>query len=109
MCHFAALHLIFLQFVSVGHQGWYPQFFQNCDNFASSPGPASPPVSPSRNLGPVGSRPSLNTGLEAGDRAQQFTNLCNIFPRAQVEAVMTLLPHEKDTAVLCKKIVELFK
>ena len=75
---------------------------------ASSPGPASPPVSPSRNLGPVGSRPSLNTGLEAGDRAQQFTNLCNIFPRAQVEAVMTLLPHEKDTAVLCKKIIDLY-
>ena len=77
---------------------------------ASSPGLASPPVSPSRNLGPVGSaRPGLNTALEAGERAQQFTHLCNIFPRAQVEAVMTLLPHEKDTAVLCKKIVELFK
>ena len=74
---------------------------------ASSPGLASPPVSPSRNLGPVGSRPSLNT-LEAGDRSKQFTNLCNIFPRAQVEAVMTLLPHEKDTAVLCKKIVDLY-
>ena len=67
-------------------------------------------MSPSRNLGPVGSaRPGLNTALEAGERAQQFTHLCNIFPRAQVEAVMSLLPHEKDTAVLCKKIVELFK
>ena len=90
-------------------------------------GLASPPASPSRNLGPVGSRPANQRpafeshdhqqqpirgphclDLEAGDRAQQFTNLCNIFPRAQVEAVMSLLPHERDTAVLCKKIVDLY-
>ena len=75
----------------------------------SAPAASSPPVSPSRHLGPVGSsRPGLNSALEAGDRAQQFSHLCNIFPRAQVEAVMTLLPHEKDTATLCKKIVDLY-
>ena len=75
---------------------------------ASNPGLTSPPVSSNFNLGSVSTRPCLNPGLEAKDRAQQFTNLCNIFPRAQVKAVMTLLPHEKDIIVLCKKIVDLY-
>ena len=77
---------------------------------APAPGLASPPVSPARNLGPVGSRPGAGAGAGAGgeERLQQFSHLANIFPAAQVEAVMALLPHERDTAVLCKKIIEMF-
>jgi len=63
-------------------------------------GPVSPPTSPARNLGPVGSRPE--------SRARQYQDLCNIFPKEKVDCVMNLLPNEKDTQVLCKKIIELY-
>ena len=65
-------------------------------------------MSPAQNLGPVGSRPGAGAGPGGEERLQQFSHLANIFPAAQVEAVMALLPHERDTAVLCKKIIEMF-
>lgn len=59
---------------------------------------ASPPVSPARNLGPVGSaRP-----------ARLRDDLCNIFPTEQVDAVIALLPGETDKKVLCRKILDIF-
>jgi len=70
---------------------------------APEPVPQTPPTSPVRNLGPVGSRPVANL-----QQTQQYQHLCNIFPTEQVEHVMKLFPREKDTKVLCKKITELF-
>jgi len=68
-------------------------------------GPVSPPpVSPSHNLGPVGSKPP---GLPES-RSQQYVNLCNIFPADQVQKVMALLPEERDGQVLARKIIEIF-
>ena len=68
-------------------------------------GPVSPPpTSPSYNLGPVGSKPAGHSD----SRAQQFLNLCNIFPARQVQEVMTALPEETDGQVLARKIIEMF-
>jgi len=69
-------------------------------------GPVSPPppASPSYNLGPVGSKPQGHPD----SRAQQFLNLCNIFPARQVQEVMAALPEETDGQVLARKIIEMF-
>ena len=72
------------------------------------PSLSSPPVSPARNLGPVGSRPGSSEGVVSSDRLQQYRHLCNIFPEDQVAEVMKLMPHENNTRRISAKIIELF-
>ena len=69
----------------------------------------TPPPSPNRNLGPVGSRPS-NSGLPSPteSRAKLHYHLCGLFPTEQVEHVMNLMPEEGSSQTLCAKIMELF-
>ena len=63
-------------------------------------------VSPSYNLGPVGSKPGQPQ--QSDSRAQQFLNLSNIFPASQVQEAMAALPEETDGRVLARKIIEMF-
>ena len=71
----------------------------------------TPPPSPNRNLGPVGSRPipsSTVSGPSSESRAQLHYHLCGLFPTEQVEHVMKLMPEEGSPQVLCATIMELF-
>jgi len=72
----------------------------------SPPQLATPPPSPSRNLGPVGSRPSGPKGPE--NRLELHYHLCHIFPVTQVDKVMQMMPDETDPKILCAKIMEMF-
>ena len=77
---------------------------------SSPPKLDTPPPSPNRNLGPVGSRPipSLSGPSSSESRAQLHFHLCGLFPNEQVEHVMKLMPEEGSPKVLCATIMELF-